>query len=204
MIYCLTGKIVKKSMNAVVLSCGGVGYYAQCPASVAGALPGVGREATIYTVMSVTENDVSLYGFATEEQQACFEMLTAVSGVGPKVGLAILSVMEPERVALAISAGDHKAFKAASGVGPKLAQRIVLELKDKVAKGFVDGISLEDVAGASAQTPAAQSSSQAMAALVSLGYSQSEAALAVSKIDATLPVEEIIKLALRGMAAGRR
>ena len=204
MIYCLTGKIVKKSMNAVVLSCGGVGYYAQCPASVAGALPGVGREATIYTVMSVTENDVSLYGFATEEQQACFEMLTAVSGVGPKVGLAILSVMEPERVALAISAGDHKAFKAASGVGPKLAQRIVLELKDKVAKGFVDGISLEDVAGASGQTPAAQSSSQAIAALVSLGYSQSEAALAVSKIDATLPVEEIIKLALRGMAAGRR
>lgn len=203
MIYCLTGKIVKKSMNAVVLSCGGVGYYAQCPASVAGALPGVGREATIYTVMSVTENDVSLYGFATEEQQACFEMLTAVSGVGPKVGLAILSVMEPQRVALAISAGDHKAFKAASGVGPKLAQRIVLELKDKVAKGFVDGISLEDVAGASAQTPAAQSSSQAIAALVSLGYSQSEAALAISKIDATLPVEEIIKLALRGMA-GRR
>ena len=203
MIYCLTGKIVKKSMSAVVLSCGGVGYYAQCPASVAGALPGVGKEATLYTVMSVTENDVSLYGFATEEQQACFEMLTAVSGVGPKVGLAILSVMEPDRVALAISAGDHKAFKAASGVGPKLAQRIVLELKDKVAKGFVDGISLEDVAGASADTQASQGSSQAIAALVSLGYSQSEAALAVSKIDATLPVEEIIKLALRGMA-GRR
>ena len=203
MIYCLTGKIVKKSMNAVVLSCGGVGYYAQCPASVAGALPGVGKEATIYTVMSVTENDVSLYGFATEQQQACFEMLTAVSGVWPKVGLAILSVMEPDRVALAISAGDHKAFKAASGVGPKLAQRIVLELKDKVAKGFVDGISLEDVAGASADTQASQGSSQAIAALVSLGYSQSEAALAVSKIDAALPVEEIIKLALRSMA-GRR
>ena len=203
MIYCLTGKIVKKSMNAVVLSCGGVGYYAQCPASVAGALPGVGKEATIYTVMSVTENDMSLYGFATEQQQACFEMLIAVSGVGPKVGLAILSVMEPDRVALAISAGDHKAFKAASGVGPKLAQRIVLELKDKVAKGFVDGISLEDVAGAASGEPASQSSAQAIAALVSLGYSQSEAALAISKIDATLPVEEIIKLALRGMA-GRR
>ena len=203
MIYCLTGKIVKKSMSAVVLSCGGVGYYAQCPASVAGALPGVGKEATLYTVMSGTENDVSLYGFATEEQQACFEMLTAVSGVGPKVGLAILSVMEPQRVALAISAGDHKAFKAANGVGPKLAQRIVLELKDKVAKGFVDGISLEDVAGAASDAPASQSSAQAIAALVSLGYSQSEAALAISKIDATLPVEEIIKLALRGMA-GRR
>ena len=168
MIYCLTGKIVKKSLNAVVLSCGGVGYYTQCPASVAGALPGVGQETTLYTVMSVTENDVSLYGFATEEQQACFEMLTAVSGVGPK-----------------------------------LAQRIVLELKDKVAKGFVDGISLEDVAGTAADTPATQSSAQAIAALVSLGYSQSEAALAIAKIDATLPVEEIIKLALRSMA-GRR
>ena len=203
MIYCLTGKVIKKSLNAVVLSCGGVGYYAQCPASVAGALPGVGKEATLYTVMSVTENDVSLYGFATEEQQSCFEMLTAVSGVGPKVGLAILSVMEPQRVALAISAGDHKAFKAASGVGPKLAQRIVLELKDKVAKGFVDGISLEDVAGSAAATPATQSSAQAIAALVSLGYSQSEAALAIAKIDAALPVEEIIKLALRSMA-GRR
>ncbi|MBD9241370.1 MAG: Holliday junction branch migration protein RuvA [Ruminococcaceae bacterium] len=203
MIYCLTGKIIKKTLNAVVLSCGGVGYYAQCPASVAGALPGVGKEATLYTVLSVTENDVSLYGFATEEQQACFEMLTAVSGVGPKVGLAILSVMEPDRVALAISAGDHKAFKAASGVGPKLAQRIVLELKDKVAKGFVDGINLEDVGRTASAAPAAQGAGQAIAALVSLGYSQSEAALAVSKIDATLPVEEIIKLALRGMA-GRR
>ena len=203
MIDCLTGKIIKKTLNAVVLSCGGVGYYTQCPASVAGALPGVGNEATLYTVLSVTENDVSLYGFATEEQQACFEMLTAVSGVGPKVGLAILSVMEPDRVALAISAGDHKAFKAASGVGPKLAQRIVLELKDKVAKGFVDGINLEDVGMAASAAPAAQGAGQAIAALVSLGYSQSEAALAVSKIDATLPVEEIIKLALRGMA-GRR
>ena len=203
MIYCLTGKIIKKTLNAVVLSCGGVGYYTQCPASVAGALPGVGKEATLYTVLSVTENDVSLYGFATEEQQACFEMLTAVSGVGPKVGLAILSVMEPDRVALAISAGDHKAFKAASGVGPKLAQRIVLELKDKVAKGFVDGINLQDVGMAASAAPAAQGAGQAIAALVSLGYSQSEAALAVSKIDATLPVEEIIKLALRGMA-GRR
>ena len=143
MIYSLTGKIIKKTLNAVVICCGGVGYYAQCPASVAGALPGVGKEATIYTVMSVTENDVSLYGFASEEQQACFELLTSVSGVGAKVGLAILSVMEPDRVALAISAGDHKAFKAASGVGPKLAQRIVLELKDKVAKGFASTATLE-------------------------------------------------------------
>jgi len=201
MIYCLTGRIVKKNLDSVVVSCGGVGYLAQVPASVAGALPGVGRETTLYTVMNVTENDVSLYGFATEQQQACFEMLTAVSGVGPKVGLAILSVMDPDRVALAISAGDHKAFKAASGVGPKLAQRIVLELKDKVGKGLVEGVALENVSTAAAQTNAA--ASQAIAALVSLGYNQSDAALMVAKIDPALPVEEIIKLALRSMA-GRR
>ena len=202
MIYCLTGKIIKKTLDSVVISCGGVGYFVQIPATTGEALPPAGKEGTVYTIMNVTENDVSLYGFATEEQRDCFKMLTAVTGVGPKAGLAILSIMTPEKIALAASSGDHKAFTKAAGVGPKLAQRIVLELKDKVAKGFVDGINLEDV-GAATAAPAAQGAGQAIAALVSLGYSQSEAALAVSKIDASLPVEEIIKLALRGMA-GRR
>ena len=186
----------------VVETASGIGFAVHVPTGSPLYRSREGEEVMVYTLMIVKEDDISLYGFATEEQQSCFELLTAVSGVGPKVGLAILSVMEPDRVALAISAGDHKAFKAASGVGPKLAQRIVLELKDKVAKGFVDGINLEDV-GAATASPAAQGAGQAIAALVSLGYSQSEAALAVSKIDASLPVEEIIKLALRGMA-GRR
>ena len=199
MIYSLTGKVLNKSLDRVVLSCAGVGYLVQTPASVAGALPGVGGEGTLYTVMNVTENDISLYGFASEEQQTCFEMLTAVSGVGPKVGLAILNVLSPERVALAISSGDHKALTAANGVGPKLAQRITLELKDKVGKGLAEGVGLEDVAAARV----AGSAPQAIAALVSLGYGQSEAAAAVAKLDTSLPVEELIKLALRGMAAGR-
>ena len=199
MIYSLTGKVLKQSLDRVVLSCAGVGYLVQTPASVAGALPGVGGEGTLYTVMNVTENDISLYGFASEEQQTCFEMLTAVSGVGPKVGLAILNVLSPERVALAISSGDHKALTAANGVGPKLAQRITLELKDKVGKGLAEGVGLEDVAAARV----AGSAPQAIAALVSLGYGQSEAAAAVAKLDTSLPVEELIKLALRGMAAGR-
>ena len=107
-----------------------------------------------------------------------------------------------ELVYLAVSAGDHKAFKAASGVGPKLAQRIVLELKDKVAKGAAGSAVLEDLSGVSAAT-GGQTGAQAIAALVSLGYSQSEAAVAISKIDPALPVEEIIRLALRGMAGGR-
>lgn len=196
MIYCLTGKIVKKSLNAVVLSCGGVGYYTQCPASVAGALPGVGQETTLYTVMSVTENDVSLYGFATEEQQACFEMLTAVSGVGPKVGLAILSVMEPQRVALAISAGDHKAFKAASGVGPKLAQRIVLELKDKVEQQDLSAAAATGAAAPAARVGDAQG--EAQAALQALGYTAAEAARAINLVrDKADTVDQLIMLALR-------
>ena len=202
MIYCLTGTIVKKSMDSVVISCGGVGYLAQVPTSVSAALPPQGKEATLYTVMNVTDKDVSLFGFASEAQKSCFEMLTSVSGVGPKVGIAILNALEPDRIALAISAGDHKALTAANGVGPKLAQRITLELKDKVGKGMVEGVTLSDVSAAAA-VPAA-GASQAIAALVSLGYSQSDAALMVSKVDDCLPVEEIIRLALRSSLTGRR
>lgn len=200
MIYSLTGKVLKKTLDMVVICCGGVGYQVMVPASVAGALPAIGQEATVYTHLNITENDVSLFGFATEEQKNCFSMLTGVSGVGPKAGLAILSVMNPDRVALAISAGDHKAFTAANGVGPKLAQRIVLELKDKVGKGLTaDGLTMSDVSAAGS----AGNLSQAIAALVSLGYSQSEAALGVAKLDENLPVEEIIKQALRNMAIRR-
>ena len=191
MIYSLTGKILKKTLDTVVISCAGVGYAVQVPLTTAESLPAPGREGTVYTVMNVTENDVSLYGFATEEQRSCFKMLTSVSGVGPKAGLAILSIMTPERVALAASSGDHKAFTKANGVGPKLAQRIALELKDKVGKGLADAAA----APAPSSAPA-----QAVAALVALGYNTSDAAAAVARIDETLPVQDIIKIALRGLS----
>ena len=198
MIYCLTGKIVKKSLNAVVLSCGGVGYYTQCPASVAGALPGVGQEATLYTVMSVTENDVSLYGFATEEQQACFEMLTAVSGVGPKAALSILSSTTPQQLSMAVVMGDEKALTAAPGIGKKIAQRIILELKDKLIKeqgGFEAG------SGAAVAMPAqSNKAGEAAAALAVLGYGSQEIAAALKGIDMdALPLEEIIRQSLKKM-----
>ncbi|MGN0975281.1 MAG: Holliday junction branch migration protein RuvA [Gemmiger sp.] len=198
MIYCLRGEIVKKNLDSVVMLCAGVGYLAQVPASVAGSLPAAGETTTLYTVMNVTENDVALYGFATEEQQACFKMLTAVSGVGPKAGLAILSVLTPEKVALAASSGDHKAFTAANGVGPKLAQRIALELKDKVGKGLAAGEGFAG-GGTAAQAPSS-APAQAVAALVSLGYTPSDAAAAVNRVDDTLPVQDIIKIALRGLS----
>ena len=198
MIYCLNGKVLKKTLDTVVISCAGVGYLAQVPLSTAEAMPAPGKEATLYTVMSVSENDVALYGFATEDQRACFKMLTGVSGVGPKAALSILSVMSPEKVALAASSGDHKAFTAANGVGPKLAQRIALELKDKVGKGLAAGTGF---AGNVSAAPAPQSApAQAVAALVGLGYNTSDAAAAVARVDDTLPVQDIIKIALRGLS----
>ena len=97
MIYCLTGKIIRKTLDSVVISCGGVGYFVQIPATTGEALPPAGQEGTVYTIMNVTENDVSLYGFAAEEQRDCFKMLTGVTGVGPKAALSILSIMTPEK-----------------------------------------------------------------------------------------------------------
>ncbi|WP_443722150.1 Holliday junction branch migration protein RuvA, partial [Ruthenibacterium lactatiformans] len=120
----------------------------------------------------------------------------------PKVGLAILSVLSPDRVVLAVSAGDHKAFTAASGVGPKLGQRIVLELKDKVGKGLATGLGLADASGTAA--PAATGGvAQAIAALTGLGYTGSEAAQAIARLDPSLPVQELIRLALQGIGKGR-
>ena len=183
MIYCLTGKIIKKTLDSVVISCGGVGYFVQIPATTGEALPPAGQEGTVYTIMNVTENDVSLYGFATEEQRDCFKMLTGVTGVGPKAGLSILSIMTPEKVALAASSGDHK--------------RIALELKDKVGKGLAAGTGFSG----NIATPAPSSApAQAVAALVSLGYSASDAAAAVARVDETLSVQEIITIALRSLS----
>ena len=201
MIYCLNGKVLKKTLDTVVISCAGVGYLAQVPLSTAEAMPAPGKEATLYTVMSVSENDVALYGFATEDQRTCFKMLTGVSGVGPKAALSILSVMSPEKVALAASSGDHKAFTKASGVGPKLAQRITLELKDKVGKGLAEGTGF---GGGDLSAPMPSSApAQAVAALVSLGYTPSDAAAAVARVDETLPVQDIIKVALRSLSRAR-
>lgn len=204
MIYCLTGKLLEKTPEEAVICCGGVGYLVAIPSSTAGALPAVGSEATLYTHMNVTENDVSLYGFADKESRAMFTMLTSVSGVGPKAGLAILGVLSCQQIVLAISAGDHKTFTAANGVGPKLAQRLVLELKDKVGKGLAGGVSLSDLQGAAAPSlTGAGGMAQAIAALTGLGYSGTEAAQAVASLDASLPTAEIIRLALQGIGRGK-
>ena len=203
MLYSLRGKLIHKEPGLVVIECGGVGYACRTTYAASGGIGETGREVFLYTYLYVRDENIELFGFSDQQELRCFQLLISISGVGPKAALSILSDLEPTRFMLTVAAGDSKVLTKVKGIGAKTAQRIVLELKDKVAKGFVEGINLEDVAGAAADTPAAQGAGQAIAALVSLGYSQSEAALAVSKIDGTLPVEEIIKLALRGMA-GRR
>ena len=203
MISYLKGTGLHKTASSVMVLCGAVGYEVQVPSSRLLRYTQQ-QPCEFYIYYQQREDAVQLFGFESWAEREFFMTLLNVSGIGPKGALAIIGQSTLSGFYQAIAGENVEFLTKVPGIGKKTAQRLVLELKDKVAKGFVDGISLEDVAGASAQTPAAQSSSQAIAALVSLGYSQSEAALAVSKIDATLPVEEIIKLALRGMAAGRR
>ena len=161
-----------------------------------------GLSVHIYTYMSVKEDSMDLYGFADRASRECFETLISVSGVGPKAGLAILSVMSPRAIALAIASGDYKAFTAANGVGPKVAQRITLELKNKFSNRAVD--TGEDISSGAAASSSTQTNvTQAISALVALGYTQSQSALAVSKLDQSLDVQSLIKQALRLIAGGR-
>ncbi|MDL2294659.1 Holliday junction branch migration protein RuvA [Ruminococcaceae bacterium OttesenSCG-928-D13] len=202
MIYSLTGVITEKTPAMLVVECGGVGYLLSVPGSSLAALPAVGETATVYTHLNVTESDVSLFGFATRAERGMFMTLTSVSGVGPKVGLSILSALTPQQIVLAVSGGDHKAFTAASGVGPKLGQRLVLELQDKVAKGIASG-GLDLTSATPVSAPAAGAAQQAVAALVALGYTQGEAAKAVAPVDPGLPTAEIVRLALREIGKNR-
>lgn len=200
MIYCLTGTLLEKSIENVVIDVQGVGFSIAVPSTVQGVLPATGEKCTLYTYLSVKEDALDLYGFADKAEQKAFKTLISVSGVGPKAGLSILSVLSPQKIALAVTTGDYKAFTAANGVGPKVAQRIVLELKGKFSNDDVAGVSMADVSRAAVATG---SVSQAISALIALGYNQSQAALAVSKLDSDLDVQTLIKQALKLLAGGK-
>ena len=163
------------------------------------ALPRISEKTTLYTYLNVREDALDLFGFATKGELSCFKLLTSISGVGPKVGLAILSQLSPEDVAMAAAAGDAKRFTKANGVGQKLAQRIVLELKDKV-KDLSGTVGIEGVPEPGGPS-ASGNASQAVGALVTLGYSASEAAAAVGRLDGSLPPEELIRLALKSFGS---
>ncbi|MCM1330282.1 MAG: Holliday junction branch migration protein RuvA [Ruminococcus sp.] len=199
MIYSVNGKIIHKTTDAAVIDCGGVGYLCRTTLATLSQIGRTGESATLYTYLHVREDNIELFGFATEQELNCFKMLISVSGVGPKAGLAILSDTNPEKFALTVATGDYKAFTKTKGVGPKLAQRVVLELKDKITKEQLSGgVAAEEIFEAVSE---GSSTAEAISALVVLGYSQTEAASAVAKLDSSLAVEELIRQALKKMAA---
>ena len=160
-------------------------------------MPPIGSTAIFFTYLYVREDALELFGFADLEELNCFKMLISISGVGPKAALSILSDMTPQKFALYIATGDSKGFTRSKGIGAKTAQRIVLELKDKitneqVAVGVTDKLpDMEQISS---------NAGEAISALVVLGYAQSEAAAAIAKLDQSLSVEEMIKLGLKALA----
>ena len=180
-----------------MVECGGVGYACKTTFYTLQKIAG-SEEVMLYTHLAVRENDVDLFGFSTVEELECFKMLITVSGVGPKAAISILSGNSPSQFALTVATGDHKALTKCKGIGAKTAQRIVLELKDKIAKENSISVRGNDtIASAVAAGSAAQ---EAMTALMVLGYSENEAAQAVGSPDPSLPVEEIVKKALVRLA----
>ena len=196
MLYRLRGSLIHTEPSFAVIECAGVGYKCYTTMNAQRSLPAIGKEAVLYTHMNVREDAVDLFGFSSLAELNCFKLLTSVSGVGPKVGLAILSVLSPEQVAVAVAAGDFKTLTMAQGVGNKLAQRVILELKDKL-KALGGG---EEVTAAAGVVNAAGNAAEAMNALTVLGYTPSDVAPVVAQFDSSLPVEELIRLTLKAMA----
>ena len=197
MFYYLNGVVAEMEANLAVIDCGGVGYACATTNYTLSQLK-KGERAKLYTYMNVREDAVELFGFAAQSELHSFKLLLGVSGVGPKAALSILSANTPANLAMAVVMGDEKALTAAPGIGKKIAQRIILELKDKLAK---EQSSFSGDSGAILPVVVPDDKTrEAGAALAVLGYSASEVAAALKGIDMdALPLEEIIRQALKRM-----
>jgi Holliday junction DNA helicase RuvA len=200
MFYYLNGIVAHTGPYLAVIDCGGVGYACKTTNYTLSALKR-GEQAKLYTYLHVREELFELYGFSTENELNCFQMLIGVSGVGPKAALAILSSTTPERLATAIITGDEKALTGAPGVGKKIAQRVILELKDKLAKGQLGTLPTGESYGGSGVTVIPEDkASEAAAALAVLGYGPGEINQALKDIPMEeLSLEAVIKQALKKM-----
>ena len=197
MLYSVRGKLIAIESNAAVVECGGVGYMCQTTMNTLKAVK-LNTEVTLYTYLNVREDAVDLFGFATKAELETFKNLISVSGVGPKVGLAVLSELSPEQVAMAIASDDLKTITRAQGIGKKIAQRIVLELKDKLAKAAKEDSSFAQTAQNSVNVSTGNVP-KAIEALGVLGYSPSDVSPVLATLDSTLPVEQLISLTLKQM-----
>lgn len=196
MIYSLRGVLIYKEPSIVVIECGGVGYSCKITENTYSKLKNLNDEQFLYTYMSVREDNIELFGFATQDELNCFKLLISVNGVGAKAGISILSTLTPEKVVLAISSGDSKAISKSKGVGAKIAQRIILELKDKIAK---EDITITSDAFIENIPTNISNFEEALQGLLALGYSQSEVIPYMKKLSKNLSVSDIIREVLKCM-----
>ena len=205
MYYYIRGELVASTLNMAVVDAGGVGYKMTVSENTYRALPrrtDKNPTVTLYTYLSVREDGIELFGFINERELSSFKMLLSVSGVGPKAAMAVLSLLTPEKFALAVCTEDKKTISKANGVGPTTAARIILELRDKLMKetSLDEDLSAAvlDHSAEAAGAPARGKTSEAMDALLVLGYTRAEAQKALSTIDIqALSIEDIIKEALK-------
>ena len=196
MLYYVSGNVAILEPGLAVIDCGGVGYGCRITAYTAAQLK-LNANARLFVTESIREDAYDLYGFSSREEQRCYELLTGVNGVGPKAAMAILSAGGPQNFTLAVMTGDEKMLTAAQGVGKKIAQRIILELKDKIGGGNME---LDFSAGAPAAVPQATGAlAMATAALQELGYSPAEINTALKGVDPKASTEEMVRHALRAM-----
>ena len=195
MIYSLHGILIEKEPNLAIIECGGVGYACRTTNTTLSALGQIGNEVRVYTHMNVREDAVELFGFADKNELKCFQMLLTVSGIGGKAALAILSDLTPNKFALLVASGDSTALTKVKGIGKKSAERIILDLKDKLLKA---NPILQD-APASVISAGTDNFSEALAALAVLGYRQEEVMPVLAGLEDALPAEELIRLTLKAM-----
>lgn len=195
MYYYVNGTVAEIGPNLAVIDCGGVGYACATTNYTLAQLKR-GEQAKLYTYLHVREEIFDLYGFSTQAELSSFKMLLGVSGVGPKAALAILSSGTPDQLALSIVTGDEKSLTGVPGIGKKIAQRIILELKDKLAK---EQTGFDARMGTLSPIPAGGKTQEAASALAVLGYSSQEISAALKGVDAALPVEQMIRIALKKM-----
>lgn len=195
MIYSLHGELTHWETGLAVVECGGVGYACRTTMNTLSRIRELG-EVTLYTYLHVTENSLDLFGFADNAELGAFKQLISISGVGPKAALSILSDITPSKLALCIASGDYKTLTKSPGIGVKIAQRIVLELKDKVAKE-------QKISSAELQSAApimGDNLTEALTALQTLGFTSAQCGTALSGANPTSSVEDLIKYGLKNLA----